>query len=125
MKKTGRVEEGVDKHFATSNETEENSISPDVSLKRKRVVSSPFGLYAILLAISYMLCVQYCDKNESLYISSFFLKAHARMYMCTCERQAHIFLDESSVFNRTLEASRIYIKIASFVSDKVIEFCEA
>lgn len=60
----GGEEKIIDKYFATSNGQKINLPlpPPDVFLRRKRVVWSPLGLYAILLAISYMLCVQYCDK---------------------------------------------------------------
>jgi len=93
--------EGVDKHFATF--ARKFRPSPDVFWERK--ACPPFGLYAVLLAISYKLCVQYCDKrkkNESFSISlrpfSFLKRMHVQ-----CETGARIHInicrDKSPVFN--------------------------
>lgn len=79
-----RKDEGIE-HFVTF--TKKNSNLPEWILREKRVVS-PFGLYANLLAISYMLCVQYCDKWVVLFRHPFSLQAH--VHVCVCARHVHV-----------------------------------
>lgn len=99
----GRKDEGTDEYFVTFTE-KRNSNLPGYILRGKRVVS-PFGLYANLLAISYMLCMQYCDKWVVLFRHPFSLISvyHVHIRVHTYE---HMWI---ACFDRYLKANCIIL----------------
>lgn len=87
-----------------------------VKKKKKKRIVSPFGLYAVLSAISYKLCVRYCDmisrSNFFVFFFSSFLFFFFSLVACVRDvyartRSAYI---EEEIFIERLDKLRYVLK---------------